>query len=278
MTGSIPNCTNIYGLDNGEEYNLLDDGQLYHVGYGLTELYCVDKSMNITGHLNNLVLKCEDLYEELLVRIEDDCPIDNKTMHVFFTALGIISLFFLIITFIVYVSIPDLFNLHGKVVISNVGCTFCVTTYILIVYNFTLVNPIICTLVGYFGYFVSVSMFAWMTVVCLDLYSTFGCSLRPVEDSDTSKFLIYSLSSWGIPAILTAIVFTADNLLAQGSEIKPNIGLAECFIQSEGYGRMVFFHIPILAIMIFNLVLYLVTVYSLTKDIRQTASARHSIR
>ena len=51
----------------------------------------------------------------------------------FFTALGIVSLLFLLITFIVYVSVPDLFNLHGKIVVSNVTSIFFVTTYFLIV-------------------------------------------------------------------------------------------------------------------------------------------------
>ena len=278
LAGYVPNCTNIYSLDEEEEYLLLEDGQLHHLGYGHTLLYCVEKSINKKGHLHNLVFKCEDLFEELLTGTDLACSIHNRTFHIIFTVLGIISLFFLLITFVVYVSIPGLFNLHGKIVVSNVTSIFCVTVYILTVYNVTLTSSVFCVLIGYFGYFVSISMFCWMTVICLDLYWTFGRSLIPVEGFTTSKFFIFSLGSWGVAALFTALVFSADKLLPQDSELKPNVGAAECFIEAEGYKRMVFFHIPILVMMLINLVLYLSTVINLTNHNKQTACARQSIR
>ena len=56
--------------------------------------------------------------------------------------------------------------------------------------------------------------------------------------------------------------------------MKLNVGVAECFIQAEGNKMMVFVHIPILVMMVINLVLYLVTVYSLTKHSKQTAAVK----
>ena len=41
---------------------------------------------------------------------------------------------------------------------------------------------------------------------------------------------------------------------------------------------MVFFHIPILVLMLINLMLYLVTVYSLTNHSKQTATVRQARR
>ena len=278
MAGYIPNCTDIYSLEPEEEYHLLDDGQLHHPGYGHTLLYCVENSINRTGHMTTLVLKCEEQLEHLPTETEDVCILNNRAFHVFFTALGIISLLFLIITFIVYVSVADLFNLHGKIVVSNVTSIFFATAYILIVYNFTLTSSVFCVIIGYFGYFISISMFGWMTVICLDLYWTICCSTRPGGDSDISKFLLFSLGAWGLAAALTALVFSADNLLPEGSDLKPNVGVAECFIQAEGSKRIVFFHIPILVMMLINLILYLVTVYNLSKHSKQTAAARQSRR
>ena len=279
ISGSIPNCTDPYSLDPDDEYTLLDDGHLHHLGYGHTQLYCVENSVNKTGHVTTFVFKCdEEQIKELPEEIEIDCIQNNTAFHIIFTILGIISILFLIITFIVYVSIPDLFNLHGKIVVSNVSSIFLVTTYILIVYNIHVTNYICCVLLGYFGYFASISMFCWMTVICLDLCWTFCLhSFRSGGDS-VSRFLLFSVGAWGTAAIFTAGLAAADMLLSADNHHKPNVGLAECFIQAEGNKRMIFFHIPILVFMMINLILYLATVYNLCKHSNQTASVRQSRR
>ena len=276
MSGSIPNCSDIFSLEPEEEYSLLDDGQLHHHGYGHTLLYCVDNSINKPGHATTFVLKCEEQLDIQPETTDHECNENNRAFHVFFTALGIVSLLFLLITFIVYVSVPDLFNLHGKIVVSNVTSIFFVTTYFLIVYNVTVTNSIFCALLGYFGYFMSISMFGWMTVICLDLCLTFCGSTRPGGGSN--KFLLFSTSAWGLAALLTALVFFADTLLPEESDLKPNVGVAECFIHAEGNKRMVFFHIPILVMMMINLILYLVTIYNLRRHSKQTAAVRESRR
>ena len=278
MSGSLPNCTDIYSLEPEEEYHLLDDGQLHHPGYGHTLLYCVENSVNRTGHVTTFVLKCEEQLEQMTARTEDGCVQNNRSYQVVFTVLGIVSLLFLIITFIVYVSIPDLFNLHGKIVVSNVTSIFLVTSYILIVYNVTLTSSALCVIIGYFGYFVSISMFGWMTVICLDLCWTFCRSIRPGGDSEISKFISFSVGAWGLAAFLTALVFSADNLLPEGSDLKPNVGVGACFIEAEGNKRMVYFHIPILVLMVINMILYLVTVCNLSKHSKQTSAVRESRR
>ena len=252
MSASVPNCSSLYLLDPGEEYSIRRDGKLYHHGYGHTSGYCVETRVGDTMDtiMDIMVLKCQE--EE-----QEQCPRDNREYHMLFTTLGIISLIFLIITFIVYVSIPDLFNLHGKIVVSNVTSIFLVTSYILIVYNVTLTSSALCVIIGYFGYFVSISMFGWMTVICLDLCWTFCRSIRPGGDSEISKFISFSVGAWGLAAFLTALVFSADNILPEGSDLKPNVGVGACFIEAEGNKRMVYFHIPILVLMVINMILYL---------------------
>ena len=278
QSSSIPNCSDLYLLEPGEEYTLLEDGQLHHPGYGHTQLYCVENSVNSTGHLTTIVLKCEEEPEE---EVDDsDCLQTNSVFHLFFTILGFISIVFLAITCIVYVSIPKLFNLHGKIVVSNVTSIFLVTTYILIVYNINVTNHLSCVLLGYFGYFASISMFGWMTVICLDLCWTFcvHSPVRPGEGSHISRFLLFSAAAWGTAASLTAGLAAADLMLPADSAIKPNVGLAQCFIQAKGSRRMIFFHIPILVMMMINLILYLTTVYNLYKYSKQTACVRESRR
>ena len=49
-------------------------------------------------------------------------------------------------------------------------------------------------------------------------------------------------------------------------------------VKETGYGRMIYFHIPILVMMVTNLSLYLVMVYHLVKHNKQTRAVRESRR
>ena len=115
-SGSVANCSSLYLLDPSEGFSVRSDGQLHHDGYGDTWGYCVEtRARDMVRDI--MVLKCQDT---------EQCHRDNTEYHLLFTILGIISLVFLSITFIVYVSIPKLFNLHGKIVISNITSIFLV--------------------------------------------------------------------------------------------------------------------------------------------------------
>ena len=83
-------------------------------------------------------------------------------MWLLFNSLsGLISCVFLIITFLVYIIVPDLNNLHGKIVISNVFAIFVSTVYILCVYNFSeYLSRFVCKIAGYGGYFFTIFMFS----------------------------------------------------------------------------------------------------------------------
>ena len=267
-SGSVANCSSLYLLDPSEGFSVRSDGQLHHDGYGDTWGYCVETRVRDMAR-DIMVLKCQDT---------EQCHRDNTEYHLLFTILGIISLVFLSITFIVYVSIPKLFNLHGKIVISNITSIFLVTIYILIVYNVTFTTSIFCIVLGYFGYFVSIAMFGWMTIICLDLSWTFCRFTIPRRGSDFSKFLSFSIIAWGLAALLTAVVLCLDITLPDWSEWKPNMGMSSCFIEEVGNKRMIFFHIPILALVLINLILYLLTIYNLSSQSKAMREVRQSRR
>ena len=49
-------------------------------------------------------------------------------------------------------------------------------------------------------------------------------------------------------------------------------------VKETGIGRMIYFHIPILVMMMTNLILYMVMVYHLVKHNKQTRAVRESRR
>ena len=159
----VANCSEVYELEPTEEWRLVEGGMLEHQGYGLTTGYCVDHELHPDGKVDTLVLRC---LEGNTTEVKEEC-LNTQSSHllVIFTVLGVISLVFLLVTLIVYVTVPDLFNLHGKIVVSNVSSIFLVTSYLLIVYNAPIPQgSTSCAVLGYTGYYTSLAMFAWMTV------------------------------------------------------------------------------------------------------------------
>ena len=95
-----------------------------------------------------------------------------------YTVCSSISCFFLILTALVYIKLPELNNLHGKIIMSNVTTITLLTFNLLIVYNVTnSLNDTFCMLIGNVGYFLTMSMLTWMTVLSFDLFWTF-CNAR----------------------------------------------------------------------------------------------------
>ena len=72
-----------------------------------------------------------------------------NTIRLVNTISGVISCIFLVVTFLVYVMVPELNNIHGKIVISNVVSIFFLTAYLVLVYNGThIMNPLLCRISG----------------------------------------------------------------------------------------------------------------------------------
>ena len=107
-----------------------------------------------------------------------------------YTALGVISVLALLLTIIVYSILPGMRNLHGRILMSCAFSTLLATLYLIIVYNYDSSCTIGCTVLGYFGLFSNLSMFSWMTIMCLNMVWTFK-SMRAVDDIG-SRFFIFS--------------------------------------------------------------------------------------
>ena len=98
---------------------------------------------------------------------------------------------FLILTLSIYLALPNLRNLPGKIVLSNVVAVTATTIVLIISYNVARdvnddLHPIdtsvehlmrisesSCIILGHFLYYFGISMFCWMTIMCYDLSTIF---------------------------------------------------------------------------------------------------------
>ena len=287
----IPNCEQVIIMDksNNDTFLVLQNGSLHHQNHGLTNNFCVDNTLDMEGHLVEIALKCVSSQEVTnssskdMKKAEAQSCLDPylSLLRLFNTLSGLISCIFLIITFLVYSFVPELNNLHGKIIISNVFSIFLLTSYLLFVYNFTdYLSGIVCKIAGYSGYFFTMSMFAWMTIMSFDLCWTFMRAKVPRKGSALLKFVIYSGVAWGSSAVLTIAIILADQVMEDQPHNqknifpKPNVGNTKCFLEDDSQG--LYLHFPILILMMINGMFFMITTITLYKSNLTTHQARYA--
>ena len=274
----VPNCDQVVILDksNNDTFYILQNGSLHHKEYGLTNNFCVDNTLDKFGQVVEIALKCVE-GQEIVVKKHDEVISDETTscldqylsiLRLFNTVSGSISCIFLAITFLVYICVPELNSLHGKIVLSNVFSIFFLTAYLLLVYNFSHLLPhLACQIAGYSGYFFTMSMFSWMTIMSFDLCWTFMRAKVPRKGSALLKFVIYSAVAWGSSAAFTLGIILADQMMEDQTGnhklffTKPNVGKLKCFLQDDAQGM--FLHLPCMVLMMINAVFFLITTTTL---------------
>lgn len=84
------------------------------------------------------------------------------------------------------------------------------------------------------------------------------------------KFICYSLFGWGMP-LMMAILTALFDLFPNWGSVRPQMGHSSCFLSIRG--ARFFFYMPILILLCFNTLMYLVTVYSLWKTKKASKKA-----
>ena len=273
----LPNCDEVVILDKSynDTFYLLQNGSLYHEEYGTTDDFCLDNTFDQFGQVVEIALKCLKGQDIVEIKHSEGFVDEPESLDQYFSFLrlcntisGCISCLFLIITFLVYIFVPELNNLHGKIVISNVFSIFFLTAYLLLVYNFSHLLPhLACKVAGYFGYFFTISMFSWMTIMSFDLCWTFMRAKVPRRGSALVKFVIYSAVAWGSSAATTLWIILADQIMEEENDnqrrffTKPNVGKLKCFLQDDAQG--IFLHLPCMFLMMINIIFFTITTTSL---------------
>jgi len=275
-------CTNMEEKLNGSNYHPMEHPALQKCSQRRTvkevmisfnfsvsgENTCFENITTSSGVSKIISVTCSQGYEFL----------EQRFLLNIFTGAGVISLFSLLIIFIVYWYVPDFNTLHGRIVLSNVLSITCVNIFFLTVYN---INPrrIFCTIIGYFGYYSTISMFCWMTIMCFDLFYTLFKGFSPnTRSMHCARFTSYSVVGWGLGLLLMLMLITLQKTLPLESDFNPDVGGKFCFISDENNKQLFIFHLPILVNMVFNISMFISIIILLKKSNMKTKEARDSIR
>ncbi|XP_023323247.1 probable G-protein coupled receptor Mth-like 1 [Eurytemora carolleeae] len=261
-----PNCSHLH-IYSEDEFEVEAEGWLRA---GQTILPYTQFCLNPVQQYNSTVLQakvCSGIDE-------NDLLIYSVLSQQIIPVLIILSEIFLFLTFSLHVLVPEFRKqIFGWMKMCTVASLFLSYQWFLIILfgGDLLIQeyPALCQLMGFLIQFCFLCSFTWMTTMSIEVWLTFrkltaNSETDARQRSQRRRFKQYNLFSFGTPLLVTvctiAVHFTPDHL--KENIISPGFGEGSCFI--EGYlAKILYFHGLIALLLAVNLVLFIISAYSL---------------
>ncbi|XP_052847090.1 G-protein coupled receptor Mth2 isoform X4 [Drosophila gunungcola] len=191
-----------------------------------------------------------------------DMADEHSTVKIINAYAMLFSIPFMLLTIAVYLLIPELRNQHGKSLVCylvglSVGYT--ALCYVQLYTNIDALG-VKCKLFGYTAYFFFMSAYLWLNVISFDLWHNFRGTRGINRFQEKKRFLFYSLYSWGLAVVFLAFTFFAQEFTSWPSYLKPGIGDGTyCWLDMNNWSAMIYFYGPILAIVVANTIMFIMT-------------------
>ncbi|EZA52889.1 putative G-protein coupled receptor Mth-like protein [Ooceraea biroi] len=226
---------------DGLEYDIFANGSLHLSRWNMIiqpKSYC-------------LAIVHQDKYDALV------CKQKRSAFPIIVTVGVIVSLPFLLATFVVYSILPELQNMHGYTLRAHVSSLF-VTYLVLAVYQQTTLQQL-----GYTMCFILVK-----TVLLLRRKTR--SSQGNVKQRDRKKFMLYALYGWGCAFILIIICILIDYVLVVPENfIRPEFCVRTLWF-SERVARTYYFYIPVGITIVCNICLFISTALTIARHKKDT--------
>ncbi|CAH1795337.1 unnamed protein product [Owenia fusiformis] len=131
--------------------------------------------------------------------------------------------------------------------------------------------PDLCTAMGVLTHYFYLVTFTWMSIIALDMYLIFRARLS-VASRGLKRLVVYSTVAFLLPGLIVATAGILDGVV-QGSNLRPDYGVPVCMITNR-YSLLLFFAGPLAVMIIFNIVMFSLTVHNLRKSWRDAKSVK----
>ncbi|CAH1105132.1 unnamed protein product [Psylliodes chrysocephalus] len=178
----------------------------------------------------------------------------------------ILSCIFLALTIFIYLILAQTKKLFGKILINYCTATFLMFAILIYAQFSVKAGDVQCKLVGFGIIFITTVSFAWLNVMCCDIWLTFGSTTGSLgvyqRKKDLKKLLGYMAYGWGMPLILSLLIYGLSITESLSDTIRPYIGTKSCFLERRpgNHAQLVFLRMPHLLIQIINAFLFMKTI------------------
>ncbi|XP_032664895.1 G-protein coupled receptor Mth2-like isoform X3 [Odontomachus brunneus] len=269
--------SNRYGLNphlyEDEQWYLLSNGSVYR-----PEATDEDSLLNYDQYCLARVRNYD--YAEYLAFFCEEAFPDDEDNEIVYSYGMIISVPFLVATFVVYWLLPEMRNIHGLTLRGYVGCLS--VAYVMLTMVQLMPQDWLsydgCIAIAFVIYFSFQASFFWLNVMCFDIWWTFGGfrSLQgSVKQREKKKFIMYSIYAWGCASILTILCLIMD--FTPGipeTLIRPEFGYLRCWFTTDN-AKGLYFYLPMSITVICNIFLFISTALKIIRHKKDTA---HQLR
>nr|XP_023016750.1 probable G-protein coupled receptor Mth-like 2 [Leptinotarsa decemlineata] len=255
-------CTKIYKMDQNEFNFTLHSGgtftEFYSEGYhevdvGDLHSYCVEHSKK-NGFEGFFFFYCFP---------ESD---DSSTKFDYTFWPMVMSCIFLVLTIFIYVALKETRKMFGKILVNYCMATFFSFAFLIVAQLNDTPTAEECQIKAFSIIFFASASFTWSNIMCWDIWCTFGTTRLYLGTTqrkmDFTKLLVYSLYGWGVPLLLTLVIFVFHKWKVLPYSIQPFLAEVKCFFDTKrgNYAKDLFYNIPLLIIQLVNMVLFIKTV------------------
>ncbi|KAJ8978554.1 hypothetical protein NQ317_006115 [Molorchus minor] len=269
MIGML-NCDNenyyqYFKMDNSDprqKFFIQENGSLYYQHYGKVyknDRYCVDERDGLTAFVC-FIPPVRKLSTE-------------RKIHV---AAKLVPLPFLLVTFIVYLVIPES-NLHTKSLMAHIFMLFFGYITWAIGQSQFIEHGHACDALGFSILFSMFSSFFWMNVICIDIWWAFSGLTNSYgrRHEQNALFGLFCIYACGIPGLIVIIIYLLNIYLDKDSPYYPGVGYGACFINGD-FQILFYYFGPILLMILINVVLFVLTAINIQRIKKDTAVLQES--
>ncbi|XP_060536474.1 G-protein coupled receptor Mth2-like [Cylas formicarius] len=233
------------GITINEEGNLEDSGSV------ISESYCQTK-MNKSD---------EPIYVMCYGEDEDF----QNTKLVSGAILSYVSVFFIILTIVVYASIPQLLDLQGVCILHSLFGLGLGYVFLSTIQLETGHGEITCSVLAFLTYTFLLYAFFWLNTLSFHIWRT-TTALQIFSNARNWVRTYYIFAIGGTILCLTIVLLAQYTELRAFEHIKPRIGVSACWFQSLRE-TFIYFYGPISVLIVLNMIYFVWTVVVLWKAI-----------
>lgn len=193
--------------------------------------------------------------------------------YVSLACLGL-SCLCLVLHLLAFLVVPELRNLSGKNLASL--CLALLAAYTIFILSvFAEPGKSECFILAAAMYYFFLASFCWMNIMALDIWRTLRMAtseLRVSAGSQWVKFISYSVYSWLLPAagLVAIVVLDLTRPAGMAPQYYPTLGQRWCWF-GQRKALLVFFASPLTAIMVVNIVLFIMSARIIAETTQSTA-------
>ncbi|CAH1775339.1 unnamed protein product, partial [Owenia fusiformis] len=150
--------------------------------------------------------------------------------------------------------------------------SLCTSSVLYLLGPFVETVPELCKVIAILIHYAYLVTFMWMGVIAYDMYRTFSVSVQ-ISTRGQKQLVRYCVFALTLPATIVAVALIMDSVGDDGS-FKPKYGAYVCQITNHK-ANLLFFAGPLACVILFNIVMFTMTIIALIKSWKQSNLARN---